>query len=75
MSSCILSHLVLGNGLSSLVMGIYGYCRAIAWLYCKVLAKNTIFRKLGMCAHQIPRFILPVSFSDTLLVVSILDIV
>ena len=50
-TSCIFSHLFLGNIISSLVKGIYSYCKTRAWLYCKVYNKEynivILFSKWG----------------------------
>ena len=50
-TSCIFSHLFLGNLISSLVKGIYSYCKTRAWLYCKVYNKEynivILFSKRG----------------------------
>ena len=39
-TSCIFSHLFLGNRVSSFVTEIYSYCKTRAWLYCKVFNKE-----------------------------------
>ena len=50
-TSCIFSHHLLGNLISSLVKGIYSYCKTRAWLYCKVYNKEynivILFSKRG----------------------------
>ena len=55
------------------VLGLSGLCVCVC---VGVGAVGCVqIRELGTCAPSLPRFILLVSFSDTLLVVSVLDIV
>ena len=55
-TTCIFSHLFLGNTISSLVAEIYSYCKLRALLYCKVFRKEynivILFSKCGQHFNQ-----------------------